>query len=157
MRAFFKLAETVADKDMRARPEHGETSQLLYLDIFKSALERLKDLPRRPYNGYEQKQRRAFLDQIFEQLPPVQGRQGWRLRHPKTHDYFFDVPDSELIRWTQELSRTQIALEITVAVVRKTGASLTVQSLRRLLPKLRAAAKRIDHALQKPPAHRRSS
>jgi hypothetical protein len=143
------------DKDMRARPEHGETSQLVYLHIFETAWVKLEGLPRRPYNGYEEKQRRAFLDRVFEQLPSVQGRRGWRLRHPKTNDYFFDVPDSELSRWTQELSRKQIALEITVAVVRKTGVSLTVQSLRRLLPKLRADANRIDHALQKLRAHHR--
>ena len=136
------------DKDMRARPEHGETSQLVYLVISEDAMEGLKGLPKRPYNGYEEKQRRAFLDRIFEKLPPIAGRQGWRLRHPKTNDFFFDVPDSELIRWTQKLSRKQIALEITVAVVRKTGVSLTVESLRRLLPKLRAYANRINHALQ---------
>jgi hypothetical protein len=137
-------------KDMRSRPEHGETSQLVYLHIFKTAMDKLKGLPRRPFNAYEEKQRRAFLDQIFEQLPSVQGRRAWRLRHPKTNDYFFDIPDKELIRWTQELSRKEIALEITVAVVRKTGITLTVQSLRRLLPKLRADAKRINHTLQVP-------
>jgi hypothetical protein len=93
------------DKDMRARPEHGETSQLVYLVIFEDAMESLKGLSRRPYNDYEEKQRREFLDRIFEQLPPMPGRQGWRLRHPKSNDFFFDVPDSELTRWARKLSK----------------------------------------------------
>src|SRR5262249_37830258 len=136
------------EKDMRARPEHGETSQGLYLIIFDAAMQRLKGIPQRPYNRYQERQRREFLDRIFEQLPPVQGRQGRRLRHPKSNDFFFDVPDSELTRWAQTLSRKQIALEITVAVVKKTGVPLTVESLRRLLPKLRTSASRIDRAFQ---------
>jgi len=142
------LLKQWADKDMRARPEHGETSQLVYLVIFEDVMESLKGLPRRPYNSYEEKQRREFLDRIFEQLPPVPGRRGWRLRHPKSNDFFFDVPDSELTRWARTLSRRRIALEITVAVVRKTGVPLTVESLRRLLPKLRARKRRINQALQ---------
>jgi hypothetical protein len=135
-------------EDMRARPEHGKTSQLVYLRIFEDAMKSLKGLPRQPYNGYEEKQRREFLDRIFEELPSVQGRQGWRLHHPQSNNLFFDVPDNELTRWAKTLSRKQIALEITVAVVRKTGVPLTVESLRRLLPKLRANANHIDRALQ---------
>lgn len=137
--------------DMRARPQHGKTSQLTYLVLFEDAMKALKGLPRRPHNGHEEKQRRAFLDQVLHLVPSVPGRPGWRFLHPETEELFFEIPDAafqgEMTRWVTELTRREIALEITAAVVTRTGVHLTAKTLRRLLPKLRTHKHSINRAL----------
>lgn len=127
--------------DMRGRPQHGTTSQLTYLALFEDTMKALKGLSRRPHNGYEEKQRRAFLDQALHVVPSAPGRGGSKFFHPQTKEIFFEIPDavfeSELSRWVKKLSRKEIALEITAAVVTRTGVHLTANTLGRLLPKLR--------------------
>ena len=139
--------------DMRGRPQHGNTSQLTYLIFFEDVMKALKGLPRRPHNGYEEKQRRAFLDGVLYPVRSVPGRAGSRFFHPETKEIFFEIPDivfeRELTRWVRKLSRKEIALEITALIVTRTGGNLTSKTLCRLLPKLRAQRQRIDRALSR--------
>ena len=81
------------------------------------------------------------MDQALHVVPSAPGRGGSKFFHPQTKEIFFEIPDavfeSELSRWVKKLSRKEIALEITAAVVTRTGVHLTANTLGRLLPKLR--------------------
>src|SRR5207247_439226 len=136
-KAISGAVENWPTRDMRGQPQHGHTSQLLWLWIYEDVEKVLEPLPRGPLTFDGVDERKRVLQSIFHEVSPVPGRKGRDLFHPETHELYFEPSDGDVERWSK-LPRHRIALEITSKILRRTGINCSPSYLHRLLPELRS-------------------
>ncbi len=145
--------------NMRGKSALGTYHQLFFLMVYDIALEKLSPLGRirRSPTDKDLQRRKKNFEEVFSELSQVNDPEQARgLFHPATGEIFFEVSEEDYEHWPT-LPRNEIALEIAVKAIKTyhrtdpSGTHLrpTPEYLRRIRPKLRALASRLDTALKK--------